>query len=125
MTLPGCATWIKTVGEGEKIALSENEAFMFGKLVFVENGSETRRYSFWRKPFSSIFQVESEKKRFAFSWFVASLNAQQSSFRACMRSKILQSIPITASSRLLQKVSSSARVKEVIRDKSSQFSQHS
>jgi hypothetical protein len=62
ISLSGCATAVKSIGHGEKIALSENEAFVFGKIVFVENGTETLPYSSRRNPFLSIFQVESEKR---------------------------------------------------------------
>jgi hypothetical protein len=58
----GCAT-IRSVGPGKKVALAENEAIVFGKVIFIENNQEKIPYSMWTrpKPRMSFFRIESEK----------------------------------------------------------------
>lgn len=62
MVLSGCAT-IRAVGPGKKVALSENEAIVFGKVIFIENNKEKIPYSAWTrgKPQMSFFRIESNK----------------------------------------------------------------
>ena len=62
LALSGCAT-IRSVGSGETVALAENEAIVFGKVIFIENNEEKIPYSGWEraKPRMSFFRIESEK----------------------------------------------------------------
>ena len=65
LVFSGCAPRlsIKEIKPGKTITLSEGEAFVFGKVVFIENGEEKAPYSWWRqKPIPSIFHIESEKQ---------------------------------------------------------------
>src|SRR3990172_1412150 len=60
--LSGCASLVRQVGTGRTIDLSEGEALIFGKIVFIENNEEKTPFSRWtRKPTPVFFQIESEK----------------------------------------------------------------
>jgi hypothetical protein len=62
LALSGCVSRLGRVGPGEAIALPESEALIFGKIIFIENNEEKAPYGAWtRKPFPTVFQVESEK----------------------------------------------------------------
>ena len=64
LAFSGCAPRlsIKEIKPGKTITLSESEALVFGKVVFIENGEEKVPYCWWRqKPIPSIFHIESEK----------------------------------------------------------------
>lgn len=61
LSLYGCAT-IRVADPGKTIALSENEAVIFGKIIFIENNEEKIPYGFWgRKPLMRLFRIESEE----------------------------------------------------------------
>jgi hypothetical protein len=62
LALSACAPRFSQVGPGKPIELSESEALVFGKIMFIENGEEKVPYGAWtRKPFPTVFGVESEK----------------------------------------------------------------
>lgn len=60
--LSGCGT-IRSVGPGTSVALTESEAIVFGKVIFIENHQEKIPYSMWTRPGPrmSFFHVESGK----------------------------------------------------------------
>ncbi len=62
LALSGCAT-IRAVGPGKTVAFAENEAIVFGRVIFIENNQEKIPYSMWTrpKPRMSFFRIESEK----------------------------------------------------------------
>jgi len=58
LVLPGCAT-IRAVAPDKIVTLAENEAIVFGKVIFIEN----QVYNMFTrgKPRMSFFRIESEK----------------------------------------------------------------
>lgn len=61
LALSGCAT-IRVADPEKTVALSENEAVVFGKIIFIENNEEKIPYGFWgRKPWMRFFRIESEE----------------------------------------------------------------
>jgi hypothetical protein len=60
LALSGCGT-IRVADPGE-IALSANEAVVFGKIIFIENNEIKIPYGLWgRKPMIRFFRIESEE----------------------------------------------------------------
>ena len=62
LLLSGCGT-IKSVSPGTTVALTEKEAIVFGKVIFIENNQEKIPYSAWTtgKPRMSFLHIESGK----------------------------------------------------------------
>ncbi len=62
LPLSGCTTRLTEVLPGKAVALSESEAFTFGKIIFIENNEEKVPYSLWgRRPFPVVFEAKSER----------------------------------------------------------------
>ncbi len=51
----------KKVYPGKSVPLSEGEAIIFGKIVFIENNKEKIPYNSWRLPIVSIFNADHGK----------------------------------------------------------------
>lgn len=64
LALPACAPRlsVKEVDPGRPVSLQANEALVFGKIIFIENGKEAVPYGCSRAPITDIFHVESENK---------------------------------------------------------------
>lgn len=63
LALSGCASFLKQVTPGEQVVIGENEALIFGKIIFIENDEVKVPYGLLQVPMGEIVQIESGADR--------------------------------------------------------------